>query len=103
MLPILFTVIGTDNTRILTNAVTRTSIDLPIQDRVAQGLGEIGLHLFASMHVELLMCCAAYALVPLAAVREMAAFTTIATCVDVTPDEPDCAGSSTTSSSRAST
>lgn len=77
----LFVVIGSDNTLMLTNAVTATSVDLPIAERIAQGFGNIALHLFVSVIIELSMLWLA-ALSGLAAVRELCIFTAIAVLVD---------------------
>ncbi|GAA98109.1 hypothetical protein E5Q_04792 [Mixia osmundae IAM 14324] len=78
LIPFLILVLGVDSIFVLTNAVSSTSIDLPVPERVAQGLGQVGLSIFVTLFVEISLLLGVYVLVPVHVVREIVVFGSVA-------------------------
>lgn len=82
LIPFLIVVLGVDNMFVLTTAVTQTSINLPVKERVAEGLGKTGLNIMVNLLVELFALGLLYIGVPTRVIREMVVFGAIALVVD---------------------
>ena len=67
---------------VLTNAVSNTSLNLPVRERIAEGLGQSGVSIFVNLGVELLSLCILYVGIPTRVIREMVVFGAIALVVD---------------------
>ncbi|KAI9096902.1 sterol-sensing domain of SREBP cleavage-activation-domain-containing protein [Phlyctochytrium arcticum] len=55
VLPFLIIIVGVENIFVVTNAVVMTSIDLPVKERVGQGLGKVGVSMSISLGGEMLL------------------------------------------------
>ncbi|KAJ3173362.1 hypothetical protein HDU87_007631 [Geranomyces variabilis] len=54
-LPFLIIVVGVENISVLTNAVVKTSLDLPVKERVGLGLSKVGASMTLSLGGEMLL------------------------------------------------
>lgn len=75
-------VLGVDNMFVLTTAVTNTSINLPVKERIAEGLAQSGVGIFLNLVMELGVCVILYAAIQAAVIKEMAVFSAVALIVD---------------------
>lgn len=82
LIPFLIVVLGVDNMFVLTTAVTQTSINLPVKERVAEGLGKTGFNIMVNLLAELIALALLYMGVPTRVIREMVVFGAIALVVD---------------------
>lgn len=82
LIPFLIVVLGVDNMFVLTTAVTNTSINLPVKERIAEGLAQSGVGIFLNLVMELSVCGIVYAAIQAAVIREMAVFSAVALVVD---------------------
>lgn len=82
LIPFLIVVLGVDNMFVLTSAVSNTSINLPVKERVAEGLAQSGVGIFINLMVELGLCGGLYLAVSAQVIREMAVFSAVALVVD---------------------
>ncbi|CAG8485397.1 6346_t:CDS:2 [Paraglomus occultum] len=81
ILPFMIMIVGVDNIFQLTNAVTSTSMQLPVTERVAAGIGAVGPSMTKRLCVELivLLICAA---ISIDSVQEFCLFTSISVVID---------------------
>ncbi|KAK9894673.1 hypothetical protein P389DRAFT_99796 [Cystobasidium minutum MCA 4210] len=82
LIPFLIVVLGVDNMFVLTTAVTNTSINLPVKERIAEGLAQSGVGIFLNLVMELGVCVILYAAIQAAVIKEMAVFSAVALIVD---------------------
>lgn len=82
LIPFLIVVLGVDNMFVLTTAVTRTSINLPVKERIAEGLAQSGVGIFLNFVMELAICMLVYVAIQAEVIREMAVFSAVALIVD---------------------
>lgn len=67
---------------VLTTAVTSTSINLPVKERIAEGLAQSGVGIFLNLVMELAVCVLLYIAIQAEVIREMAVFSAVALIVD---------------------
>ncbi|CAG8556671.1 1743_t:CDS:2, partial [Ambispora leptoticha] len=81
ILPFMMMIIGVENYFVLTNAVTSTSMELAVKERVAIGLGKVGYAITKYLGWELLilLICSATSI---DSVQEFCVFTLVAVIVD---------------------
>lgn len=82
LIPFLIVVLGVDNMFVLTTAVTSTSINLPVKERIAEGLAQSGVGIFLNLVMELAVCVVLYVAIQAEVIREMAVFSAVALIVD---------------------
>lgn len=82
LIPFLIVVLGVDNMFVLTTAVTSTSINLPVKERIAEGLAQSGVGIFLNLVMELTVCVVLYIATQAEVIREMAVFSAVALIVD---------------------
>lgn len=82
LIPFLIVVLGVDNMFVLISAVTETSINLPVKERIAQGLGQSGTSIFVNLVAELVGLYLLYAGIPTRVIREMVVFGAVALVMD---------------------
>lgn len=82
LIPFLIVVLGVDNMFVLTTSVSGTSINLPVKERVAEGLGQSGLSIFLNLLAELGALWALYLAIPTRVIREMVVFGAVALVMD---------------------
>lgn len=81
ILPFLIIVLGVENMTLLTNAVVETNADLPVRERIARGLSNVGLPITLSVIGDLGLLLTVGVL-GVAAVREFCAFASLALVID---------------------
>lgn len=82
LMPFLIVVLGVDNMFVLTTAVSATSINLPVKERIAEGLGQCGLSIFVNLVSEVSLLWILYLSIPTRVIREMVVFGGVALLVD---------------------
>lgn len=83
MLPFLVVVLGVDNISIVTQAVSATSVELSLPERMGQGFARVGFPLFLTFLVEIAMAAGAFFLLPVGGGwREISGFASVALVTD---------------------
>ena len=82
LIPFLIVVLGVDNMFVLVQSVTETSVNMPVKERIAQGLGQSGTSIFVNMIAELFALYLLYIAIPTRVIREMVVFGAVALVVD---------------------
>lgn len=82
IIPLLIVVLATDNTIMLTEAVISTPVDLPIPQRIGEGLAKVGPSILSALVIEHVLLFLSYLLIPVRAVREMTLLAAVALKAD---------------------
>jgi hypothetical protein len=81
VLPFLIIAVGVENIFVITNAVSTTSIDLPVNERIGRGLGKVGVSITVAVFGEL--CLFVFGtLTSIPAAQEFSLFASVAVVVD---------------------
>ena len=82
LIPFLIVVLGVDNMFVLTQSVSSTSINMPVKERIAEGLSQSGVSIFLNLLAELVGLWMLYVGIPTRVIREMVVFGAVALVVD---------------------
>jgi hypothetical protein len=80
LLPFVLVIIGVENTFILTNAVTSTSMELDVKERVGKGLEKVGVSITKNLFTRLFVLFIISTVIDL--VQEFCIFTSVAIVID---------------------
>jgi len=81
LLPFVLVIVGVENMFVLTNAVTSTSMELDVKERVGRGLEKVGVSMTKTLFTGffLLLICSATSI---NSVQEFCIFTSVAMIID---------------------